>query len=120
LYLFLNAFVVAAGVEETMKHFVVRCCRFPSQIQSPHTILVYLMTAALGFATSENIEYVFSATAEPGEKQVTMFYQEVTVYVLRILMPIHIICSVMQAANLSRVVTGLKSMNLFQVSIYSI
>ena len=78
------------------------------------------MTAALGFATSENIEYVFSATAEPGEKQVTMFYQEVTVYVLRILMPIHIICSVMQAANLSRVVTGLKSMNLFQVSIYSI
>lgn len=109
------AFIVAAGVEETMKHFAVRCCRFSSTIQSPHTILVYLMTAALGFATSENIEYVFSATADPGEKQITMFYQEVTVYALRILMPIHVICSVMQAANLSRVVTGLKSMNLFQV-----
>ena len=57
--LFIMAFVIAAGVEETMKHFAVRCCRFPALLRDPHSVLVYLMTAALGFATSENIEYVF-------------------------------------------------------------
>lgn len=39
------AFVVAAGVEETMKHFSVRCCRFPAPLADPHTILVYLMAS---------------------------------------------------------------------------
>ena len=60
--LFVMAFVIAAGVEETMKHFAVRCCRFPAPLQDPKSALIYLMTAALGFATSENIEYVFGAT----------------------------------------------------------
>lgn len=54
--LFLMAFVVAAGVEETMKHFAVRCCQFPVALQDPHSVLVYLMAGALGFATAENIE----------------------------------------------------------------
>lgn len=36
---FLMAFVVAAGVEETMKHFVVRCCRFPTPLKNPQTVL---------------------------------------------------------------------------------
>jgi Cys-rich protein (TIGR01571 family) len=53
------AFVIAAGVEETTKHFAVRCCRFPAALRDPHAVLIYLMTAAIGFATSENIEYVF-------------------------------------------------------------
>ena len=35
----LMAFIVAAAVEETMKHFVVRCCRFPTQLKDPHTVL---------------------------------------------------------------------------------
>lgn len=60
--LFIMAFVIAAGVEETMKHFAVRCCRFPAPLRDPKSVLVYLMTAALGFATSENIEYVFGAS----------------------------------------------------------
>lgn len=111
----LMAFVVAAGVEESMKHFVVRCCRFPSQMKNPHTILVYLMAAALGFATAENVEYVFSAAGDKGPRM-QIFFAELTVYVVRILMPIHVICSVLQAANLSRVITGLNNMNLFQVS----
>jgi RsiW-degrading membrane proteinase PrsW (M82 family) len=54
--LLLMAYVVAAGVEETMKHFVVRCCSFPSPLKDPHAVLVYLMAGALGFATAENIE----------------------------------------------------------------
>lgn len=61
LALFVMAFVIAAGVEETMKHFAVRCCRFPAPLKDPKSALIYLMTAALGFATSENIEYVFGA-----------------------------------------------------------
>ncbi len=110
------AFVVAAGVEETMKHFAVRCCRFPSQISSPHTVLVYLMAAALGFATSENVEYVFSAAGSAGPK-LTIFYSELMVYIVRILMPVHVICSVLQAANLARVLAGISQMNLFQVNL---
>lgn len=62
LALFVMAFVIAAGVEETMKHFAVRCCRFPAPLRDPKAVLVYMMTAALGFATSENIEYVFGAS----------------------------------------------------------
>ena len=36
---FLMAFVVAAGVEETTKHFIVRCCPFPTPLKNPQTIL---------------------------------------------------------------------------------
>jgi Cys-rich protein (TIGR01571 family) len=45
LVVFTMAFVIAAGVEETMKHFSVRCCRFPAPLNDPHTILVYLMAS---------------------------------------------------------------------------
>jgi hypothetical protein len=102
--LFLMAFVVAAGVEETMKHFVVRCCRFPTPLKDPHSILVYLMAGALGFATSENIEYVFGTTTSP-IPGTTVFIGELIVLLTRVLMPIHVICSVIQAANLSKVCT---------------
>lgn len=47
IVVFLMAFVVAAGVEETMKHFSVRCCRFPAPLTDPHTILVYLMSSGI-------------------------------------------------------------------------
>lgn len=43
IVLLLMAYVVAAGVEETMKHFVVRCCRLPQALKEPQTILVYLV-----------------------------------------------------------------------------
>ena len=54
------AYVIAAGVEETMKYFVVRCCTFPQSLKEPQTVLVYLMAAALGFETMENIGIVIS------------------------------------------------------------
>lgn len=100
--LFLMAFVVAAGVEETMKHFAVRCCKLPVALSEPHSILVYLMTAALGFATAENIEYVFSSGQSP-IPGTSKYVGEIVVLLIRVLMPIHVICSVMQAANLSKV-----------------
>ena len=104
--LFLNAFVVAAGVEETMKHFAYRCCRFPQEkTENPHAILVYLMVGAIGFATAENIEYVFSSGS---------FIDQIFVLALRILMPVHVICSVMQAANTSKSAMGIQEMGTFR------
>lgn len=114
IVLLLMAFVVAAGVEETMKHFVVRCCRFPYVLKDPHIILVYLMSGALGFATSENIEYVFGTKTSPIHGT-SLFVGELFVLAIRILMPVHVICSVLQAANLSKVSSFLY---LFIVSVF--
>lgn len=100
--LFFMAFVVAAGVEETMKHFVVRCCQFPSTLKDPHSILVYLLAAALGFATAENIEYVFSQ-GQDAVSGVAMLEGELLILLMRVLTPVHAICSVLQAVNLSKV-----------------
>jgi RsiW-degrading membrane proteinase PrsW (M82 family) len=102
LGLFFMAFVVAAGVEETMKHFVVRCCQFPSTLKDPHSILVYLLAAALGFATAENVEYVFSQ-GQDGMSGVAMLEGELLILLMRVLTPVHAICSVLQAVNLSKV-----------------
>ncbi|CAK9252803.1 unnamed protein product [Sphagnum jensenii] len=112
------AFVVAAGVEESMKHFVVRCCQFPSALQDPHTVLVYLLAAALGFATAENIEYVFGqGSGVPG---VTLLEGELLILLVRILTPIHAICAVLQSVNYSKVLMGQQQMNLFLVRLYVI
>ena len=35
LSLVIMAYGIAAGVEETMKHFVVRCCQFPQPLKDP-------------------------------------------------------------------------------------
>lgn len=110
----LMAYVVAAGVEETMKHFIVRCCQYPSPLKDPHTVLVYLMAGALGFATCENIEYVFGSQRSP-IPGTSMLVGEMLVLLMRILMPIHVICSVLQAANLSKVLIGEEQMGLFQI-----
>lgn len=110
----LMAFVVAAGVEETMKHFIVRCCQYPSPLKDPHTVLVYLMAGALGFATCENIEYVFGSQRSP-IPGTSMLVGEMLVLLMRVLMPIHVICSVLQAANLSKVLIGEEQMGLFQI-----
>lgn len=100
--LFVMAFVIAAGVEETMKHFAVRCCRFPAPLKNPFGVMIYLMTAALGFATAENIEYVFGTKQSP-IPGTSLLVGELFVLLIRVLMPIHLICSVLQAVNLSKV-----------------
>jgi hypothetical protein len=112
--LLLMAFVVAAGVEETMKHFIVRCCRFPVPLRDPHTVLVYLMAGALGFATFENIEYVFGTRRSPIPGY-SLFVGELLVLLVRVLMPVHVICSVLQAVNVSKIIMGIAQMNQFQI-----
>lgn len=99
----MQAFLVAACVEETTKHFIVRCCRFPGTFLHPNSVLVYLMAGALGFATAENIEYVFGIS-QSLITGTSVFVGEITVLLTRVLMPIHVICSVIQAANLSKVI----------------
>lgn len=114
--LLVMAFVIAAGVEETMKHFAIRCCRFPAALRDPHSIRIYLMTAALGFATAENIEYVFGSKSSPfaGTSAVE---GELLILLIRIAMPVHIICSVLQSITLSKVLMGLSnSKSIFYVS----
>ena len=112
--LFLMAFVVAAGVEETMKHFVVRCCAFPTSLKQPYEVLVYLVAGALGFATAENIEYVFGTRASP-IPGTSLFVGEILILLIRVLMPIHVICAVLQAVNLSKVLMGSVHSNLFMI-----
>lgn len=68
---------------------------------SPHTVVVFLLVAALGFATSENVEYVFGVHATGGA--LNAMVGELIVLALRLLMPVHLICAVIQAANLSKV-----------------
>ena len=112
--LILMSFVVAAGVEETMKHFIVRCCQFPSSLRDPSTILVYMVAGALGFATAENIEYVFGTTTSPipGTSQ---FVGELLVLLIRVCMPVHVICSVIQASSLSKMLMGHQTLSLFYI-----
>lgn len=110
---FFMAFVVAAGVEETMKQFIVRCHRFSTPLADPYTIITYLLTGALGFTACENISYVFSITESP-IPGTSIFTGELMVLLLRVLLPVHLICSVLQGANLSRVIMGQKpEMSLF-------
>jgi RsiW-degrading membrane proteinase PrsW (M82 family) len=104
--LLLMAYVVAAGVEESMKHAAVRFTRFPAPFKSPDAVMVYFMAAALGFATAENIEYVFGSSGSGGASPLpgsSLFVGELFVLLMRVCMPVHVICSVLQATNLSRV-----------------
>jgi RsiW-degrading membrane proteinase PrsW (M82 family) len=101
-YTFLTAFLLAAGTEETMKHFVVRCCQFPGPLRSPQAVMVYLLAGALGFATSENIEYVFGMTNAKGGS-VSAMEEQLIILAMRVLMPVHLICAVLQAVELSKV-----------------
>lgn len=104
LYQAVLAYVLAAGTEETMKHFAVRCCQFPAALKTPQVVLMYLFSAALGFATSENIEYVFGVASATKQSRTSAMEEEIFVLAIRVLMPIHLICSVLQAASLSTVI----------------
>lgn len=115
LSLFVMAFVVAAGVEESMKHFVVRCCQFPTALTNPHTILVYLLAGALGFATAENIEYVFSQSGDASIGSITLLEGELLILLMRVLTPVHAICSVIQAAAMSKFVIARQEPNLLMI-----
>jgi RsiW-degrading membrane proteinase PrsW (M82 family) len=65
---------------------------------------VYLVSGALGFATFENIQYVFISGGSGDQMfSKSVLISELFVLLLRVLMPIHVICAVLQAINLSKV-----------------
>lgn len=102
---FFMAFCVAAAVEETLKQFIVRCHRFATPMSDPYTVTTYLMAGALGFTTCENMLYVFNSGQSP-VPGTSIFVGEMMVLLLRVCLPVHLICSVLQGANLSRIVMG--------------
>ena len=103
---FFMAFCVAAAVEETMKQFIVRCHRFATPMADPYTVTTYLMAGALGFTTCENMLYVFNTGAQSPVPGTSIFIGEIMVLLLRVCLPVHLICSVLQGANLSRIIMG--------------
>jgi len=113
---FMMAFVVAAGTEETMKHFIVRCYRFGSPLKDPYTITVFFLAGAAGFATAENLSYVFGVKESPIEGT-SVIVGELTVLLMRVIMPVHLVCAVIQAANVSKIVMGTyeSGMSMFRV-----
>jgi len=113
---FLMAYVVAAGTEETMKHFIVRCYRFGSPLKDPYTITVFFLAGAAGFAAAENLSYVFGVKQSPIEGTGVVI-GELTVLLMRVVMPVHLICAVLQATNVSKIVMGTyaSNMSLFRV-----
>eukprot|EP01039_Chlorochromonas_danica_P008031 gene8031-8859_t len=120
VYCILMSFGVAAGVEECTKHFALRFCRLnasgtagvPDGVH-PQSLLVYCITIALGFATAENLEYVFSVQTPGSGRRV--FLNELTVLALRICLPVHVLCGILQAAQWAKAVHGLSSSHVVQV-----
>ena len=98
-----------------MKFCAVRCCNFASSLKNPDQVLVYLLAAALGFETCENIEYAFGGGGAEGGAGVLL--GELFVLVIRVCMPIHAICSVIQAERMCQVVD--KKIRKFFVVLFS-
>lgn len=64
LDIFLGSFFIAGLVEEGWKFFVVRFyCYHRPEFDEPYDGIMYATAVALGFATIENILYIFNPTA---------------------------------------------------------
>lgn len=63
LKIFLGAFLIAGLVEESWKFFVVRFyCYHRPEFDEPYDGILYSTAVALGFATIENILYIFHSS----------------------------------------------------------
>lgn len=122
IFLFLNAFVVAAMVEELCKHFGFwmvstpdmqrrvgdkeeddeeqradddHCGSKQSHVSAGSAITVAMVAAATGFACCENLVYVFSYSGGT-------LGDEVGVLIARSLFPVHPICAAIQSIGVCR------------------
>jgi len=66
IFVFLLAFVVAAGTEETLKYLTPLRFRACKHSACPYVYLVCAVACALGFSTVENIGYTFQASGGGG------------------------------------------------------
>ncbi|GAB5036753.1 Hypothetical protein NocV09_04800120, partial [Nannochloropsis oceanica] len=122
LLCFCMAFFVAAMVEELFKYLILRYCTLGGPMRSPHTILIYLISGALGFACAENIIYAFSGGSSLGPSpsgaamnKMNLFVNELAVLALRALMPVHVICAALQAIQWIKTVAEDTPMSTFRL-----
>jgi RsiW-degrading membrane proteinase PrsW (M82 family) len=102
--------VAAPIIEEYLKYFVVRRTIYNhAEFDEPMDGIVYAAAAALGFASAENVLYLFTASASPQNFQVTMGTASasgavLTVFVLRALfsVPGHVLFSSLWGYALGR------------------
>jgi RsiW-degrading membrane proteinase PrsW (M82 family) len=66
-----------------------------------------MLSAALGFATLENISYVMQTKGDINDQLLVLF--------VRWLCPVHVICAVIQAVNLSKAALRMEKLSLFRV-----
>ena len=116
-FAFCVAFIVAALVEESFKHFIVKYTTFTGPLLSPMSTLIYLVAGAVGFSTSESIGYIFSnsTSSEAQENGLSIFEGELLVLLLRAITPVHAICAGYQAFQLNKNIFDRQSLSLFQV-----
>ena len=110
----LFSFVVISGVEETLKHFILRCCGAVPQrlLLEPYCVLCCLVIGALGFSTCGTLLSIVFPPESPTTSTVVLF--------VRGILPIHAICAALQAVRLSQVFGGERSYSIFSVLLPSI
>ncbi|GAB5370621.1 hypothetical protein AAMO2058_001509100 [Amorphochlora amoebiformis] len=109
----ITSYVIAACVEEFTKHMVVRGCWLPHPLRSPRSVTIAFVAGALGFATCENLFYVFSAKSGEG---LSKYETELITLLLRSILPVHPICAAIQSVGvIKRDFENDSSQNLFKI-----
>ena len=66
LHMFIKAFFIVALIEEFSKYIMVRLAQRNKEFNEPFDGIVYAVMVSMGFATLENVLYVFSYGIETG------------------------------------------------------
>jgi len=98
--LLLYTFIVVALVEELVKYYCYFTLETPEQdpanrkskTEQGNYITIAMITAALGFACKENLNYVLGMTPNT--------HDEFFIFVLRCLLPIHPLCAAIQSIGI--------------------
>ena len=103
--------ILNAVVNQSIIYCIFACWIFPFPLQEPKSILVYLITAGLGFGFGESLwfyvvdyvkyELAQALTGEGIQQSSSSLVEVMIIHV--ILVFVKVICSTLQAANYSRV-----------------
>ncbi|UJR19765.1 hypothetical protein I4U23_022899 [Adineta vaga] len=109
LFLFLLAFLMAAGLEELLKYQMVN--RMKRNICTNYQL--YVITASLSFSTMENLAYQISAGLHPDSTILDLFYSALTRIFLSI--PIHCLCGYLISLRMIRRDIFKQSLSLWNI-----
>jgi RsiW-degrading membrane proteinase PrsW (M82 family) len=111
IYILATAYVTAALVEEAAKAALVRCacCAcWCGQRRDPlrpalqaHTTVALFLAATLGFATAENIMYVFGGAVPGGTPEEVAARALLVVIRSAVSLPLHVVCASFTALRLT-------------------